>query len=301
MRRIERLASPLDPDFLIRKHYPGGQDHDQSNHGGGGGGSGSGGSGQTSEEQVKVPEGRKWIEHKEGLPRDTEQHYKQGGDYTPERKKLHQEIIEKYVKGVEPVPADKKPVALIMMGGSGSGKSTLDKGINEKDFVHVDPDAVKGDIPEYREAVEASAKDAAFMVHEESGTLAKEIREHAITNRKNLLLDGTGKNLKDYTETVTRLRNLGYEVTVMMPDIDVETAVSRVKRRAEKTGRLVPEAVVREIYSKVPQNFEPIARLANNFALFDNRGAKPRLVWSKKGDSETIHDQEFVRQFRSKK
>lgn len=289
MRRLERPAHPFDAHYL-QKHTPGGQDHDRQSHAGGGGGASGG--------EPKVPEGRQWIDHKEGLPRDTEQHYKQGGDFTPERKALHEKIIDKFTKGIDPVPENQKPVALIMMGGSGSGKSTLDKGINEKDFVHVDADAVKGEIPEYQEAVAASAKDAAFMVHEESGTLAKQIREHAISSRKNLLLDGTGKNLKDYTDTVTRLRNMGYEVTVMMPDIDVETAVKRVRSRAERTGRLVPEAVVRDIYAKVPKNFEPIARLANNFALFDNRGKQPRLVWSRKGDQETIHDEAFVSNFR---
>lgn len=286
MRNIVRPTSPLDPDYLFRKHTPGGQDHDQQNHAGGGSG------------EVKIQTGRQWIDHKEGLPLDTEQHHKRGGEYTPERKALHEKIVDKYTKGIKSVPADQTPVALIMMGGSGSGKSTLDKGISEGDFVHVDADAIKGDIPEYREAVAASARDAAFMVHEESGTLAKEIREHAIQNRKNVLLDGTGKNLKDYKETVTRLRGLGYEVTVMMPDIDVETAVGRVRARAEKTGRLVPEAAVRDIYAKVPQNFEPIARLADNFALFDNRGKKPRLVWSKRGTEETIHDEAFVANFR---
>lgn len=45
VERIDRPTSPLDPDFLIRKHYPGGQDHDQSTHAGGGGGGSGGDSG----------------------------------------------------------------------------------------------------------------------------------------------------------------------------------------------------------------------------------------------------------------
>lgn len=293
-----RPPSALRADFL--KHTPGGHEHNQQDHnphGGGGSGGGSTGSSGGGADAAAAPAGRKWIDHKEGLPKDTEQHYRRGDRFTPEREELHGKIMDKYTKGVKSVPADKKPVALVMMGGTASGKSSIDKGINEDDFVQVDPDAVKGDIPEYHEAVSANARDAAFMVHEESGYLAKKIRQRAIDERKNVLIDGTGKNLNDYQNTIDQLREKGYEVTVMMPDLDVETAVARSAKRAERTGRYVPEAVIRDVYSKVPKNFEPIARKANNFFLFDNRGSKPRVVWSKIGDKEEVHDAEFVRRF----
>lgn len=67
MEAFERPTSPLDADYLFRKHYPGGNDHDQQNHAGGGGGAVAGehagfpprDSVRDSRAKVDMPE--KWV------------------------------------------------------------------------------------------------------------------------------------------------------------------------------------------------------------------------------------------------
>lgn len=292
MKQIVRPAHPIDPDYF-QKHTPGGHDHDQKTHGHGGGGSDKPAGGK-----------RKWVDHYPGLPKDTKTHHSKNGEYTAERKELHEKIIDKFNKDVKPVPENQTPVAIIMMGGSGAGKGGIRQEVaKDKDIVIVDSDDVKDEIPEFQMATSdptQTARDAAFMVHPESGDVAWQLRERAIAERKNVLIDGTGKDLNDYSQTMAKLRERGYEVTLIMADVDVETAWERVQVRAETKGRLVPENVVRDIYGKVPYNFSPLSSRARHAYLFDTRGKSPRLVYSKVSGKETDHDSQFMSVFRGK-
>jgi hypothetical protein len=119
-----------------------------------------------------------------------------------------------------------------------------------------------------------------------------------VADRKNVIIDGTGKNVPKYVDKIAALKKAGYRVRVLMPHVDAETAWQRSKIRAEKTGRKVPEELVRNAHAVIPKNFERIARQAHDFALFDSRqGHRP--VWSgQEGKEDTIHDSEFVNAFR---
>jgi predicted ABC-type ATPase len=250
-----------------------------------------------------LPAGRKWVDKIPGMPEDTLKHHTgPDGKLTPERAALHQKVMDHFTKHVAPVPEGKQPQAVLMMGAPASGKSSMTRGMDLGDFVRVDADGVKEQIPEYHAAInhpEGSARNAAAMVHEESSHLAKKVRDHAIESRKNLLFDGIGNNAANYKKMIADLKSKGYHVTVMMSDLDSETGMARAKARAEKTGRWVPESFIREAYERIPKNFETIAADADNFQLFDNRENSPRKVWSKTDGKEIQHDPEFIKRFRA--
>lgn len=294
--KSHRILSPFHADFL-----KGGQGSGNFRHQGRPGevgGSGPGGAGVASSKAPEgvIPIGRQWIDAAPGLPKDTLAHYTHDGKLDPERQKLHDKIKTEFLDHVQPVPEGQQKHAIFMMGGTASGKSSLVRGkIDESKFVKVDADGVKERLPEYQQAISQSARNAAEIVHEESSALSKEIREAAIASGKNFVFDGTGKNADKYVGMMERAQSLGYKVTVIGSHLDVETAKSRSRARAEKTGRWVPEHFIDDAYHNIPRNFKKVMRAADSWALYDNRGSKARLVWESDGGKEVIHDPEFLR------
>lgn len=253
---------------------------------------------------------RHWVKGSDyGLPKKTIDVFKQGGEYTAKRKELHSKIMSKFLDHVPSVPKDKKPVALIMMGGGGAGKGTVVRHImgDSKDFVNVNPDDCKEQLPEYqkglnlgkKDGVPITAIDVASIVHAESSEIAGQIREKAIEANKNFILDGTGRDVDKYKGIVGKLKEKGYHVRVIMPHITLEEAKRRADYRADVEGRYVPHDVLDMAHHLIPGNFETIARAADEFALFDNGGRPPVPVWTFDGKEEKIHNDKFVSDFKT--
>lgn len=251
---------------------------------------------------------REWVKGADyGLQETDKQHKGADGEYTPVRKKLHEQIYAKFLDHVPTVPENQKPTAIVTMGGPAAGKTTLVKHVqsNFNDFAVVNPDDVKEHLPEYQKGINlgekdgktVSARDAAFLVHNESSDVAQDIQKLAMEQRKNIILDGTGKNVEKYRKKIADLKAAGYHVQVIMPHVDMNEAISRVEQRAEKTGRYVPEEIVRHAHTRIPSNFEAIARTADEFALFKS-GRPPKAVWAGgAGKGDVVHDANYVRDF----
>jgi predicted ABC-type ATPase len=235
-----------------------------------------------------------FVDKVEGLPTDTKTAYQdQSGQYTPERQQLHTEIANHFLDRAKPVPMDKKPVAVITMGGPGSGKSSVTSGMDLEDFVLVDPDAIKAQLPEYQQALGGKALNAARMVHEESSDVAKGIRETAITQRKNLMLDGVGADYDKMASRIESLKASGYHVSLVSVHIPTETAKQRVANRALSSGRWVPLDFVEDAYSKIPGNFDKLSQLTHDAVAYDNSGSGVKMMFSKQHGSEPVtHDPE---------
>lgn len=240
-----------------------------------------------------------------GLPEDTQKAFKHEGKYTPERAALHEKIMASFLEHVPGVPRGRQPVAVVMMGGPASGKSTVVKHLLGEDygadFVNVNPDDVKDHLPEYLRGIGAhggpSARDAAASVHEESSEIAEEIRKLAVSARKNLVLDGTGKNAEKYAAKLEQFRAAGYHVRLVMVHTDMDAARERAAQRSEHKGRWVPDAFVEEAHHVIPGNFEKIAKAADEAVLVDNNGQPPKVALELEGSARRVRDEKFVKQF----
>jgi predicted ABC-type ATPase len=220
-------------------------------------------------------------------------------DYTPERRKFHDALIESHFAGKELPKPNEQKMAIVMAGGTGSGKSTMLKatGMGGPNYVHVDADAIKSMLPEYREAIRKKYRGAAGMAHEESSTLSKRLLSETIDRGNHVVMDGTGKNAAKYERMINRLKDAGYKVHVMMPDQDAEVAKRGALARAETAGRYVPMGFINEAYKEIPKNFHRFAKLADSAQLFDQR-RKGKLVWEKTPEGKvTDHDPEFTSKY----
>lgn len=273
-----------------------------------------------TETRLVGKEDETWKEHFDGHPDE-------GGRPTEERaREVHEPMIRAALEGkVTAASLGEKPTAVLTMGGPASGKGVIlgklkESGMDLSHFVHVDPDEVKSNLPEYKASVPSedavakgtagqTFKGAAAQVHEESSYVAKQIRDQAIAGGHHVVIDGTGGNADKFISMMNDLKEKGYEVHVFYPHLDANTGVQRAAGRAERSGRFVPENVIRGTYAKIDQARDRIMAAAPNITVFDSKARTPGdprsshavVMTKKEGKGETIHDPVFMNNLRAKK
>ena len=222
------------------------------------------------------------------------------GSWEPGRQALHDQIVAAALDGHQ---REAHPVATFLGGGTASGKSTVLPAGTRSD-VHIDSDAIKSHLPEYRDMTAARDPQAAAYAHEESSYLAKRIKSGAEEHGYSYTLDGTGD--ASYTKMRSKIdaaRAAGHQVSGKYVSVDTEEAIRRAEKRAQLTGRAVPPTVIRELHAGVSDVFRQL--IANNdfdvAELYDNNGPGPVLIGRKQqGGSWALHDAKAWRRFLAK-
>lgn len=226
------------------------------------------------EVQDKVQERLKEAAKLEG----TDLKYKDSdGEYTPERKALHKQIIDDYFVDVEKFkPKDGQAPSLVILGGrGGSGKSAFTNGtLNEFDsdsYFHLDNDEIKGKLkPPY-------AGWNANQVHEESSYIMGKIMMKARALGLNVLIDGTLKSLS-IEPAIKDFKKQGYDVEGHYMFLPRQTAAARAIGRFIKRGRLVPVQVILA-NTKNEENFDKLKPYFKKWSMYDNQSKEgPKLV-----------------------
>ena len=228
--------------------------------------------------------------------------------FTPERQKLHDEILEHQLAGprdkagnlIRRATAVEKPEIAVLGGGPASGKTVANKAALKRfgnNAAPVDPDEIRGMFPEYQVLVVEGSSEAASITHVEASHLAKRIIKEGQRRGLNIVADGTGDG--DYDSFVRKLagyrkrgatRLVGNYVT-----IDTDEAMIRMLGRAERSGRYVPEDVLRGTHRGVsrvvPRAIDD--DLFDEFALWDNNSpadVPPKLIarWKRGGELEIV-------------
>jgi predicted ABC-type ATPase len=209
------------------------------------------------------------------------------GSWDPERQKLHKKIIDSHFEGKKPVS---DPQSFIMGGGPGAGKSfILRTGVGDIPDNHIlaNSDNIKAMLPEY------DGGAGAPFVHEESSYLSKAVAKRAADEKYNIVMDGTGDNsLKNLTKKVKMMGGGERPVTGIYVTVDVETAVARSIARTRKTGRSVPEAVVRVIHASVSKVLPQAMKvgLFESVELYSSNFTPSKLIAKAVGSTITVLD-----------
>lgn len=235
-----------------------------------------------------------------GAPDSLTAHTLPDGSLAPARAELHRQIIDDTLAGFSPTGG--RPTATFLGGGPASGKSTLGGG--PAGAVPIDPDEIKGRLPEYQAGVKSGDPGAAAFAHEESSKIAKGVQAAAIGHGLDFTLDGTGDNSYEKMRgKIAAAKQAGYSVSGKYVTVDTDEAVRRAMARAEKTGRMVPETTIREIHAAVSATFAKLMEAGDLDAaeLWDTNGAKPVLVGHKPlGGTWTVKDEGAWQRFLDK-
>jgi predicted ABC-type ATPase len=244
-----------------------------------------------------------WIPVGPGQPgfRDSLSDHTRGGKLDPARQALHDQIVAGHLAGHQ---REEHPVAVFLGGGTAAGKSTRwPRGTQPG--VHIDPDEIKNEIPEYGPLKAARDRRASAHVHEESSLLSKRVMSEAARNGYSFTLDGTGDGTYEKMKNkIDSARKSGHLVVGKYMTIDTEEAIRRAGKRAEQTGRDVSPTVARELHAAVSDVF---ARLIENddldaAELWDNNGERPVLVGRKElGGTWQVADPRAWQRFLAKR
>lgn len=207
--------------------------------------------------------------------------------FTPERQALHDKIVAESVDGI---PSSEDPTFTVMGGGPAAGKSSLIAN-GELDIapnsVEVNADLCKEKLPEW----ETAGSTRAQFTHEESSYLAKRTQAAAIERQQNILLDGTGDTSPaSMNKKIDGARNAGYRVDAHYVTLPTDLAIKNARERGERTGRFVPDEVVRATHVGVSQTFPAIVHKFDSVKLYDTseRGNTRLILSGTKGAIDVI-------------
>ena len=249
----------------------------------------------------------------------TSKHLDEDGNFTPERKALHDEIVRRALEGSTPV---ENPTQWMNGGGPGSGKSSLTEGINKEltgydaNSVLLDPDEVKRELPEVQEALarlesgESLPEDEewAGLSHEESSYIAKRIHLAALERHHNVIIDGTGDSgVASVRKKVELARKNGYQrVEANYLYLEPDEGIQRAKARQARSFRKVPDTVIKETYETISTIFPQLEEegIFDTLRLFDNnqeQGVTAKLIFEQKDGETQILDEGAYERFRQAK
>jgi predicted ABC-type ATPase len=266
--------------------------------------------GQIPAQHSKVVRGLESKEYPAANPSGADSHdrHQLNGQWTPQRQKLHAEIINKIRGHVAPAPPGEKSY-LMLGGGPASGKSSIiHQGLVTLPEHHVllDSDAIKGELPEYKSLLGDKDERAANYAHEESSHIAKTATKQTLESGQHCVLDGTGDSSYEAVEKkVAQARKAGYKVNAEYVTCSTEEAVKRNIERAKKTGRLPPENMLRSVHRGVSEILPKAVEkgLFDNVRLWDMENqtdGKPALVMTSERGKTTIHRPDLWEKFVAK-
>jgi predicted ABC-type ATPase len=208
-------------------------------------------------------------------------------EFTPERQALHDRIVKESVDGV---PSSADPTYVVMGGGPAAGKSTiLENGQVSlpKNTVEVNADTCKTKLPEW----DTAGANRASVTHAESSYLAKRTQAAAFERKQNIVLDGTGDTSPaSMTGKIDTARAAGYKVEAHYVTLPTDMAVANALARGQKTGRFVPEEVIRTTHAGVSTTFPAVAGKFDSVTLYDTTvfGATKVIATGGKGALDII-------------
>ena len=210
-------------------------------------------------------------------------------NYTRERQLWQDTVIKAAVTRTDPQPA---PWIVYTCGPAGAGKGFALSWMSQHGYfpleyiVHIDSDQFKQVMPEWDEYVARDRDGGASLMHRESGYLQEIAQEVAMRSQQNVWVDGTLKDGEYYAKVLRAVRQSypQYKIAIFEVTACEATVRRRIQQRAEKTGRAVPEEIIREALAGVNDSLAILTPLADFVAKISNEET-PQLLSISRIDS----------------
>ena len=227
-----------------------------------------------------------------GLPQTKSIYYNDNlGGYTPSRKKLHAEIINKFKKEVVCINND-KPIAIFMGGSPASGKSSFLRKYSpfllKEEILKIDADEIRAMLPEY-EGWNAT------QTHLET----KDIVNTLLSNKNigipcdfDIIYDGTMNSVKSYIPLMDILRKRGYKIfIVFMDNVPKDVIIKRALDRYKSSGRFVPLEVIEDFFTKGKSAFNELKKDVDGYMRIDGSSQDYKVL--EEGGMKLPRDREY--------
>lgn len=196
-------------------------------------------------------------------------------NYQKERQLVQDRIIHKYLRFGKSVDSPKIIFTAGVMGvGKGHILKKMDrsKQIDLQDYLWIDPDQLKDELPEMKIYINLAPKTAGTKVHKESGFIQEIILSEALKQNKNIIVDGSLASLirhKMLFESIHR-DYPNYIIEIIYVIADIEKIQKRIQRRGDATGRFVTMEKVEHAFYQIPKTVEALTPLVSKVLVIDN-------------------------------
>lgn len=212
------------------------------------------------------------------IPQTKDLHTDQNGDYTEDRKKIHEVIKGKLRVNLKCVVPKDKPIAILTVGVPGSGKTTFLKkyapNLSKEKIYKIDADEIRAMLPEYKGWNSKAT-------HKETQDIYRGLLRDISDGKPchfDILWDGTMNRADNYLPLIGDLRDLGYEIFMIYVQVPWDISRKRTLERYVKGsvpngkfGRYVPMEVVDEANQKGTAAFSQLKYKADGFMMVDGQ------------------------------
>lgn len=201
----------------------------------------------------------------------TKQYYMdENGHYTPDRAKLHDELIAKY----EDKPSQVNPVMTVLVGGSASGKSTYDiqESAKLRNPTIVDVDKMRADLPEFASVAGTPGTEQTL---DEARDIRDQVMMKALAHNEDIALEAVGH--PDTPSKIDAIEKAGYKVNIVYVHRPVEESIALANKRAASSqslsGRIKPaEDTVRENHAASRMILPQLMKPGREVTVYDGTG-----------------------------
>eukprot|EP00981_Chlorochromonas_danica_P003882 scaffold735_cov159-Ochromonas_danica.AAC.14 len=178
----------------------------------------------------------------------------------------------------------------------GAGKGHTLQWLNRQDlfpldaFVNVDPDAIRELLPEFDGYNRRNIGTMGYLTQKEVGYISEVLTYDALLNKKNVLVDGSLRDVRWYLEYFNKLRRdfCILRIAIINVVAPIDSVLRRAHKRALVTGRMVPDNLIIESAEAIPVSVSCLARNADFHARISNEdGVDPYMEYCCMRDKET--------------
>jgi len=210
--------------------------------------------------------------------------------YCAARQLVQDEIMEQFTKTLIVDSAAKisctSPLQnwlVFTAGVMGAGKSHTLKALHRhniialESFVRVDPDDIRALLPEFKEYTQRDFSSAGKLTQKEVGYLSEVLTLYALSEGKNILIDGSLRNAPWHKMYIQQVRDQykGIKIAIMHVTASESTVLARCKRREAVTGRHVPEELIRATTDQLPISIFALAPYVDAVITLENEDKEP--------------------------
>lgn len=226
---------------------------------------------------------------------------------------IKNEVQQQFEKILASKPSSLKPTVILVAGPMGTGKSTivetlLSKNIlNEHEWIIIDPDQIKKEIPLFQRASNKIA--VADALHLEAADLTRTLVKQAVSQKKNFIVYASLANMSSLTDSMKLISNAPDEINTVLVNVQspLSTILKRNELRKMNGGHFVNPDKIRYAYEEGPKNLEKIKRHFNVILEIDNSdspvitriekvGTKTKVSFPLKSFNQAIQTNGYKRQ-----
>jgi len=220
--------------------------------------------------------------------------YSYFSNFTPERQLWQDSVIRQYLEKRESTSSNsisksdsrRKATAIYTSGVFGAGKGHVLRWLGStgqiklSDYVWIDPDRIRHQLPEMDAFIEQDRKQnrclAGNRSHLEATFLSLLLETICLQRGYSMIVDGSLQNYDWYSNWFQIVQNkYGYTITLMQVQCSFELAVQRCYRRGMETGRALSFEHLVEVYHKSQQSFEQLQKRVPLSIVIDNNNTIP--------------------------